>query len=181
MPRPVVVAFPGKRYPKLAKSVPAMAAIKAPPVVVFNIEPAVIDDTAKFVEVACPSVVLPVTPRVPPTTTFPAASIVVLAVPPNAPVLPVTLPAYEFVEVAYVVVEFVVVSPPLKARAVDVALLGNKYENVADVMQLPFCKKHPPESAMPLAKVEVAVVDATLRVPIESPPVNVDVAVEVAK
>ena len=116
----------GNGYAKLAKSVPAMAAIKAPPVVVFNIEPGAMVEMAKFVVVACASVELPVTFNVPPTAALPAASIVVEAVEPNDAVFPVTRPAYVFVDVAFVVVEFVVVSPPLKARAVEVALLGKR-------------------------------------------------------
>ena len=132
MPKPVVVALLGKRYPKFAKSVPAIAAISAPPVVVLSIDPAVMVEMARFVVVACPSVVLPVTPNVPPTTVLPEASIVVDAVEPNAPVLPVTRPAYVFVLVADVVVEFVVVNPPLKARAVVVAFEGKRYANNCD-------------------------------------------------
>ena len=122
----------GNGYAKLAKSVPAMAAIKAPPVVVFNIEPGAMVEMAKFVVVACASVELPVTFNVPPTAALPAASIVVDALEPNDAVFPVTRPAYVFVDVAYVVVEFVVVSPPLKARVVEVAFEGKRYANNCD-------------------------------------------------
>ena len=176
MPKPVVVALLGKRYPKFAKSVPAIAAIRAPPVVVLSIDPAVMVEMAKFVVVACASVVFPVTFSVPPTAALPAASIVVDALEPNDAVFPVTRPAYAFVAVA-----FVVVSPPANERSVVVELPTNGYPNVAEVKQMPFTDRHPPVIFKPFANVLVAVVDATFRVETERPPRKVEVAfVEVA-
>ena len=61
----------------------------------------------------------------------PFAAIEVVPVEPNAAVLARELPENEVVDVAYVVVEFVVVNPPLKARAVVVALPGNGYAKFA--------------------------------------------------
>ena len=64
-----------------------------------------------------------------------------------------------YVLVAYVVVEFVVVKPPLNAICVLVALLGKRYENELppeNERQVLFTEKQPPERLIPLAKVEVA-------------------------
>ena len=133
-------------------------------------------ETAKLVVVACARVVLPVTPKVPPTTALPEASIVVDALAPNAPVLPVTRPAYVLVDVANVVVELLAVNPPLKASCVDVAFEGKRYENDADVMHVPFTERQPEVMLRPLAKVEVAV-PVCAKFNTERPPEKVDVPV----
>ena len=78
---------------------------------------------------------------------------------PKYPVLPNTLAAKEFVEVAFVVVENVVVNPPLNASAVVVALFGKRYENelpLEKVRQELAMAKQPLARLMPLENVELA-------------------------
>ena len=107
----------------------------------------------------------------------PVLLIEVVPVEPNAAVLARELPENEVVDVAYVVVEFVVVNPPLKARAVVVALPGNGYAKELVTRHAPFTMMQPLTRVMPLANVEVAVpVCAKLRT--DNPPENVDVADE---
>jgi len=90
-----------------------------------------------------------------------------------------------FVLVAFVVVEKVVVRPPLSARAVVVALLGKRYENELPpekLKQVLLTEKQPEARLIPLANVLVAVVEPTFNVETERPPANVEVAfVEVAR
>ena len=79
-------------------------------------------------------------------------AVVVAFTEPKYPALPRTTAAKELVEVALVVVEKDVVKPPLKARAVEVALEGKGYPNddpLDDVMQIPLIAKQPPARLIP--------------------------------
>lgn len=58
--------------------------------------------------------------------------------------------------------------------------MAKRPEIVERERQVPLIERQPPVRLRPLAKVEVAVVEATLSVPTEIPPTNVEVAVVVA-